>query len=192
MAALSQSWNFCSLSSCMILTRVPLASVKWWCRCRPHVGQLPTDPHRAGGVCMGRSLPGTDSLWKPVFEVMDQVPGSGAGLWLYTDQVTESHGPGLQLAFPTPLPVSCDLGTEALRAQGYEMQDHQARPGRRLAPGEWSAGIGCVCRPSGPGGAREEPGAGAGKIPPPESPTVLEWPFRCAVTVPVDTVQALG
>ena len=23
---------------------------------------------------MGQSLPGTDSLWKPVFEVLDQVP----------------------------------------------------------------------------------------------------------------------
>ena len=58
----------------MILTRVPLASVQWRCHCRPHVGQLPMDPHRAGGVCMGQSLPGTDSLWKPVFEVLDQVP----------------------------------------------------------------------------------------------------------------------
>ena len=101
--------------------------------------------------------------------MLDLVPG----VWLYTDQVTESHGPGLWLAFPTPLPASCDLGTEAPRARGWETQDHQARPGQRLAPGVRPAGVSCVCRPSRPGEAQEEPGAGAGEIPPPESPTGL-------------------
>ena len=75
-SAPSQRWNFPSLSWWLILTRVPLASVQWRRRCWPHMGQMPMDPRRAGGACMGRSLAGTDSLCKPVFEEHGAGPGA--------------------------------------------------------------------------------------------------------------------
>ena len=110
-AALSQGWNFRSLSSCMILTRVPLASVQWRCCCWPHVGQLPMDPHWTEGVCMGRDLPGTDSLWKPVFE--DHGAGLGArglglgcGYTLIRSQSPTARDSGWLFLLPCQSPVT--------------------------------------------------------------------------------------
>ena len=111
MAALSQGWNFPSLSSCMILTRVPLASVQWRCCCWPHVGQLLMDPHWAEGLCMGPSLPGTDSLWKPVFEEHGAGLGArglglGCGYTLIRSQSPTARGSGWLFLLPCQSPVT--------------------------------------------------------------------------------------
>lgn len=118
MSAPSQHWNFPSLSSWLILTRVPLASVRWRCRCRPHMGQMPMDPYQASGAYMGQSLPGTDSLCKPVFEEHGAGPGArglglGCGYTLIRSQSPTARDSGWLVLLPCQPPV-----TWAQRPQG--------------------------------------------------------------------------
>ena len=118
MSAPSQRWNFPSLSWWLILTRVPLASVQWRRHCWPHVGQMPMDPRRVRGACMGWSLAGTDSLCKPVFEEHGAGPGArglgpGCGCTLIRSQSPTARDSGWLFLHPCQPPV-----TWAQRPQG--------------------------------------------------------------------------